>query len=1033
MSVPRQLISIPLVGGINTKTDPKALNAPKLTALENGIFTKQGTIKKRNGYTQLGNKTEALSPATIAKARAIAALDGETLLFDDEKLYSYSAASDEWLDRGACQSVSVAQSTVCYTDAAQTSADRATAGDVTLYAWEDSAGGVRYSLINESTGAVYAMASQTPLGVNTAWPKCIACSGLLFLFWYNTSDHKVYVLRINPQLVTQSLLAGNVMVVDDINTTLPLYDIAVSGSRIVFVYSVQGSNLLKIGYWKTGGGFQGALTSLAITDTLQALAVDVAPADSPSAGQIGVAYGTHGAHWKVRATFFDASSTPPLAITSGTTDDQASGHDYKNIACSFSPGGRSGNNLLNIFFETKAPNVVLGGTRHGGQEPTRQNVWSGTVDSTGSASTAAIVMKHSGLGSKAWRDGNRCYVNIVFDSPLQATYFTMRDDAVLVAKSCPSVAQGLTPKQTLPQVQNISGRQYVWAGIFKRQLDALASTINSSARNIVYTHTGIKEVTLDFDDAQSHRTAQVGKALYVSGGFLQQYDGVSAVESGFHLYPEGVSWVGTNSGVSPSYAYRVDYEWTNEKGEREQSSSDTVLLVNHALPLTLTIPTLAHTAKQGTRSNVSIAVYRTAEDPANDAPFYRVSSTDPTTAGSNNGYLVNDPTQDVLSFVDNMADATLITQELDYQNSGELDNVAPPAASIMAAGKTRIFLAGLEDPNQVQFAKLTFPDGAVAFNDANTVQLDQLGGPITAMAILNDNLIIFKKRHIYVLTGPGPNNLGVGEFSDPELVTSDAGCTNQRSIIATPSGLIFQTDKGIYLLTQQMLLEYVGADVEAYNSQVITAATLLSDSNQARFLTNDGKTLLYDYFYNQWSTFTGHEGVDATLVSGTYLYARGNGTVMRETAGRFTDGDNSFTLRIETSWLKLNGLQGFQRVDELEVVGEYKSPHRLRLGIAYDYEYGFNQSLIWDPATALDTGTYGSGSPYGADSVYGGSGSSVYQARFFMPRQKCESIRYRIEDLPGSPPGESFQITELSLWAGMKKGQYKLPANKSVG
>jgi hypothetical protein len=43
-------VSIPFGSGADTKTDPKMLSAPKLTLLQDAIFTNRDRVTKRNGY-----------------------------------------------------------------------------------------------------------------------------------------------------------------------------------------------------------------------------------------------------------------------------------------------------------------------------------------------------------------------------------------------------------------------------------------------------------------------------------------------------------------------------------------------------------------------------------------------------------------------------------------------------------------------------------------------------------------------------------------------------------------------------------------------------------------------------------------------------------------------------------------------------------------------------------------------------------------------------------------------------------------------
>jgi hypothetical protein len=322
------------------------------------------------------------------------------------------------------------------------------------------------------------------------------------------------------------------------------------------------------------------------------------------------------------------------------------------------------------------------------------------------------------------------------------------------------------------------------------------------------------------------------------------------------------------------------------------------------------------------------------------------------------------------------------------------------------------------------------PGDAVCFADGFSIDVDRAGGQITALSVLNEQLIVFKQDRIYAVQGDGPDNLDVGSFAPAQEITTDVGCTSQRSLVRVPDGLMFQTEKGIYLLDQGLRVSYVGADVEAYNGQVITAATLVNDANEVRFLTDEGATLVYNYLFGQWSVWTGHEGTAATLWKGqTYCYAKSTGRVHIESATSYTDAGGSIRLLVETAWIRMDALQGYQLVRRFSVLGEYRSAHTMRVTVSRDYQSETDYSFEWDPSTVMNIETWGSAATWGA-TAWGGSGSSVYQFNHRPRDQKCEAMRLRFEDV--GAVGESFMLTELVLEIGMKGGVFTSSAAKTA-
>jgi hypothetical protein len=246
---------------------------------------------------------------------------------------------------------------------------------------------------------------------------------------------------------------------------------------------------------------------------------------------------------------------------------------------------------------------------------------------------------------------------------------------------------------------------------------------------------------------------------------------------------------------------------------------------------------------------------------------------------------------------------------------------------------------------------------------------------------------------------------------------------------------MFQSEKGIRLLSngaQGVQTVDIGQDVEAYRAQSITSATVIDDRSQVRFLTDEGVTLLYDYQFQQWSTWTNHEGVAAVRWKReTYAYVKDSGRVLVEADAVYSDDGVEIRRTVETAWIELRGLQGYQSVRRFSILGHYKSPHRLRVTVYKNYELRASYSFEWDPSTTLALSPYGEGE-YG-EGVYGGSGSTVYQCRHHVRGSlKVSALKIRIEDIPDLPPGESCVLTELMLEMGMRPGLSRTVSGKDT-
>lgn len=527
-------------------------------------------------------------------------------------------------------------------------------------------------------------------------------------------------------------------------------------------------------------------------------------------------------------------------------------------------------------------------------------------------------------------------------------------------------------------------------------------------------------------------TGELGENLHLSGGFLWMYDGVSAVEHGFHVFPEGVT-VDAGSG-SISYDYVATYEWTDGRGNIHRSAASVPVThlqsvgIDGSHTVTVTVPTLRLTAKRNPRAEVEIVIYRTQWPiPATGpAVFYRVT---PVTSP-----LYNDPTVDTLDFVDTVTDVVLTDNPTLYTTGGVVDDIAMPPTSIMAVHQNRIYAVDDENPLTVWFSKVVIPTAPAEFSDLLTFNVDPRGGDVTGLASLDNKLIVFKTGSIFFQVGQGPDSTGNNnDFSGCQLVTSDGGCTNQQSIVLTPAGLMYQSGKGIYLLDRGLQVTYVGADVEAYNSDTVTSSALIPNTTQVRFTLASGSALMFDYLAGQWSVHTNINAAGSCTFENVFTFVQPTGQVRQETPGVFSDAGQPIKLRLWTSWIQLAGLQGYQRFWKLLILGEYISAHQLLCKIAYDFNSSAVQTVSVDAASLLSTSVYGGDATYGSGSPYGGT-FPLYQWRIFPQsgRGRCQAIQIQLEDVQ-TTPSEGLSLSALGLEIGVEPGLARKQSARSFG
>lgn len=1005
-----QNLSIPFVGGIDTKTDSKLVMPTRLSELENGVFTKHGSLKKRRG--NLVTRPVDIDGNDIGSSLGLAVRNDELLLAAQGHLYSYGSATDSWIEAGPCQHVAVSQDTVAATHTAQTFAEVLTYDGVTVAAWEDSRGGVRLSAYDEATGAAYVL--DTSIDADGQAPSVVPVAGSILVLWYNTSSDDIKGIRVRVSDVAASVAETPTVVRSDAGST-GIWGVVSDDDWAYLAYHSDGTaalaqvRLARIAPDLTTD----QVVDVTVETTVKAVNVAVGPE------YVYVAYVIErGAnHVAIVNTY-----QPNLGVVQGSFDLSTTASVIGRIAV-----GIKDDDTAIVYYEVEAADTY-----------NHFVSWS-TYNPVGPAGTFIGNLKHSRLATAAWAQGDFVHVGIVHQSTLQSTYFLLRDDEHLYGRLNEGLAGTPYTVARLPNVHSLGGEVFEVALRTKRRLP-----IDPNQPGAQYTHDNFKRTLLDYDAPTAFQAVQSGGATYFSGGALWQYDGSLPVESGFWLFPENVSYA-LNTGGTPAipdgtYGYRVYWEWTNDAGEREKSSAVGFSVVNATganRRVVLTIPTLAHTLKKGSRTDVTAVVYRTQSLGTN---YFRVSSPDPTTAGAENGWIENDPTADTVTFIDNYTDAEAGVFETDYQNAGEFDNIAPPACSVLASSATRLFLAGGGIPdNTVIYSKrrgLGQPAGE--FNGNLTISVPDAGGAITALAEMNGALIIFKRDRIYALAGEGPNDVGGGQFyGTPQLVSSDVGCSKPRTVVLTPAGLMFVSERGIYLYNGSAV-QYVGAEVERFNDQDYVSAAVMPDQSVVVFVTSSGSTLSFNYEFGQWSPWTNNDGIDCVMWGSVYCHLKSDGRLFRQNPDetQATDGGVFFSLYWRTGPVRPPGvgIQELWRLRRIELVGEYLSSHSGELGLLYNRDESPSETVVWNPDDVLNITTWGDSSEtWGESGTYwGGLGDRDYCFELRVARQKCSTVRFEYRDIPGTSSGASYELTELALQWAPKTGLGRQPATRKV-
>jgi hypothetical protein len=991
-----QTLQLPFAAGLDQKAHPHAVEPPALTRAINVEFDEVGGLRMRKPYASIG--TGIHPSGTIANARKLAVVNDELLLFTSDTLYAWSPALAKWVSRGTHLAVTVAEAPKFGNTNDQIFADRAQLGNVVVYVWTElQVGAVELSYVaaaDATTGAV--LIAPVSLGAGITRPRVVAVDTAILVLWIDAGGPTNLVAKAITPSNPSFTPASPTTVIGDCTRYDVVRDPATD--RVV----AAGRNTAGTAY--TAARLTGAL---AVTTSAKARTANGVIALSCALNDRVQILRTNGTNIQgdllVTSTLADVFTGQAVGTAAATVNQLTGAHrtvlDGGQYRCfAFWSAGET---ALSSAFELK----------------------SNWVDTGNTLGTQAVLLLRQGVVSRAFDFGGRVFVWSVFAgesgaagmgmplgirAQLQNGYFLHRDDGLYVAKAGWTRAGGFAASSGhVAGVALVSGTTgYAWCGI-ERQIIITGGTDHST-----YGARAPRDITFAFDDDAARRVVQLGRTGYVSGSPVLQYDGEGLTEVGFEQYPWLFGSLPVGGGALPAgaYSYKATLRWENAAGETERSTTATgeQATVGASGRVDFSIANTHVTRKSGSRRKPALEIWRTKVAPVLDSPFYLITSKDPTVSGDN-GFISMDPAAgfDLTFGYDNMVDATLETREQNPENGSVLPRLAPPPATIIVAGDSRVFLAGVAgEPGRVWYSLQRSEGEVVGFNAALSFVVPASAGAITGLALVSETLIVFTINAVYAVPGVGYDNTGGGtNYGPPRLLSSDVGALSHDTIALTPGGLIFRSRKGWYRLTTGLSLEYVGAKVEDYNSDTFSGAQVVESQHQVRLL-SDSRMLVWDYLVNEWSEWT---------ESGRGLVMWGGTSILVETANvkaqQPTFSSAAYKMEIETGWIKLNGLQGFGRVRWLEVLGEYKDDHELRIVLFRDYRStSFDDKII-----EITTGS-----------------TLPVQVRHRPTQQRVESLKVAItvQQLDASALSyDAVTLTGLSLEVGLRRGLYRrLPA-----
>lgn len=1085
--MPKQPVTINFSQGLNTKTDPWQLPIGQFQSLQNSIFLKQGQLRKRNGYGVLSKLPGSYNYLTTLN---------NNLTAIGQNIAAYDPGRRVWVPKGNIQPASLSVLPLVRNSVNQTQCDYVVAPNgltCTVYTETNNAVSTyKYVIANSVTGqnVIAPTAIPASTGVVTGSPRVFLLGNYFVIVFTNiisASNHLQYVTisSNNPSVVTTNAdIATGYTTASTVS-----WDGVVFNNNLYLSYNTtSGGQSVKVTYLSQQSASLGAapntphtfagriatMMSMCVDQTVSVPAIYLSFYDA--AGSTGYTASVDVNLNVLQAPVQIISSGTVLNITCAAQNGTCS--SYFEISNAYVYDGAIFSNYINLVTLTSGTAAaaitvirslglgskafIIGGVIY------FLGAYSSQYQSSYFLVNGSSVQASPLLTAKLAYGNGGGYLTLglpgVIVNGLTAQIPYLFKDLILPVSRTNTTQQTITPgvyAQTginlatfnlglsnVTSVEIASGLQiaggfgWLYDGylpveqgffLFPENIEA---TTNASA----VTPTGTTTTGSNVITAVSSISG-VGIGASISGTGVpasQKVTGVTSNTITFGPLTATGNNVGTtitvtgNIDTAQQFFYQAVYQWTDNAGNIQNSVPSipvSVTTTGTTSTNTIYIPTLRLTYK--TANPVKLVLFRWGAD---QPVYYQVTSISAAT--------LNATTSDSITFFDCQSKASILGNSIIYTTGGVVEDVNPPSSDVMTLFDTRAWLVNAEDPNQLWFSKQVIPFTPVEWSDLLTLYIApnagtvSTTGPITALAPMDDKLIIFKQNSMYYINGTGPDNTGnpSPSYNGPIFITATVGCTNPSSIVLIDAGLMFQSNKGIWLLPRGLgAPEYIGAAVENFNASAVQSAVSVPMSNEIRQTLSTGQTLMFDYFYRQWGTFVGAPAITSCIYQNLHSYIDKYGRVFQETPGVYLDGSNPTLMSFTTGWITTAGIQGFQRFHYFYLMGQYLSPHKLQILVSYDYNPSYSQELIITPDNYSSAAT----SPYGEQSAPFGSPTNLEQWEFHIQKQKCESFQITVNELfdpsLGVPAGAGLTLSGINMFVSLKSAKFPIRSSNTAG
>lgn len=384
--------------------------------------------------------------------------------------------------------------------------------------------------------------------------------------------------------------------------------------------------------------------------------------------------------------------------------------------------------------------------------------------------------------------------------------------------------------------------------------------------------------------------------------------------------------------LAGTYSYRAVWELVDHLGRRHLSAPSPPVTETVSGRGTLNqkwgqvAPTARSVAADTLLSRPRLLVYRTqGEGGVQGQQYHLAGAATGVTFGI--GYLV---------FSDARPDSVVLDEDPVYTDGGVKPNALAPSCRFLARSADRLWCGGLLNRKQLQASKTFYPTEPITFADDDAWRV-MLPSECTGLTVQDDTVVAFTAEGVYLVSGAGPDERGVGSFDTPRQY-SNVGCPDayQCTVVTTSIGTIYRSAGGYKLIPLGFgALQSIGdkiSDAQQY-TPVSAAYHNGPQGDEVRIVVTDGEDywfLVFDCASGNWfkdnmlhNPDCAGSWSDGHVHASSALYGSGIHFYYQDSALQVRDGESGLSAaELVTAWQHPFGVGGHGRVNRVLLASE---------------------------------------------------------------------------------------------------------------